>query len=144
MGSVKNNVVQHSLRPTDIPSETYAELAREAQYNWPEPWSSAVRDGVERRSIIGIPIAEYVPNRLAAGRIVIIGDAAHVPSPMTGSGFSASLADAEAVAAGLTSGLLRNAVPEELADYEHQRISSARNLVLGGQRFSQSFARSAS
>jgi hypothetical protein len=39
---------------------------------------------------------------------------------------------------------LRNAVPEELADYEHQRISSARNLVLGGQRFSQSFARSAS
>ncbi|MEU2005050.1 FAD-dependent monooxygenase [Rhodococcus sp. NPDC019627] len=144
MGSVKNNVVQHSLRPIDIPSETYTELAREAQYSWPEPWSSAVRDGVERRSIIGIPIAEYVPNKLAAGRIVIIGDAAHVPSPMTGSGFSASLSDAEAAASALTTGLDRNAVGEALADYERQRIGSARSLVLGGQRFSQSFARSAS
>lgn len=144
MGSVTNGVVQHSLRPGQVPPDTYAELAREAQENWPAPWNSAVTDCVERQSIIGIPIAEYVPNRLAAGRVVIIGDAAHVPSPMTGSGFSASLADAEAVAAALTTGLVRHAVPEGLAVYEQQRISSARSLVLGGQRFSQSFARSAS
>jgi 2-polyprenyl-6-methoxyphenol hydroxylase-like FAD-dependent oxidoreductase len=143
LGSVTNGVVQHSLRPGQVPLDTYAELAREAQQNWPAPWNSVVRDCVERRSIIGIPIAEYVPNRLAAGRIVIIGDAAHVPSPITGSGFSASLTDAEAVAAALTTGLVRNAVPERLAGYQQQRISSARSLVLGGQRFSQSFARSA-
>ena len=144
MGSVTNGVVQHSLRPGQIPPDTYAELASQAQENWPAPWNSVVRDGVERRSIIGIPIAEYVPNRLATGRIVIIGDAAHVPSPMTGSGFSASLADAEAVADALTTGLSCDAVPEALADYEQQRLSSARGLVLGGQRFSQSFARTAS
>jgi 2-polyprenyl-6-methoxyphenol hydroxylase-like FAD-dependent oxidoreductase len=144
MGSVKGNVVQHSLRPSDIPTGTYAELAREAQASWPEPWRSAVRDGLERRSVIGIPIAEYVPNQLASGRVVIIGDAAHVPSPMTGSGFSASLSDAEAVASALTTGRDRNAMAEALADYERQRLDSARSLVLGGQRFSRSFARSAS
>jgi 2-polyprenyl-6-methoxyphenol hydroxylase-like FAD-dependent oxidoreductase len=144
LGSVKDNVVQHSLRPSDIPSEIYAELARDAQHSWPEPWRNAVLDGVRCQSIIGIPIAEYVPNQLAAGRIVIIGDAAHVPSPMTGSGFSASLSDAEAVANTLTTGLERNAVAEALADYERQRLDSARSLVLGGQRFSRSFARSAS
>lgn len=99
---------------------------------------------MRRQSIIGIPIAEYVPNQLAGGRVVIIGDAAHVPSPMTGSGFSASLSDAAAVASALNTGLERNAVAEELADYEQQRIDSARSLVLGGQRFSRSFARSAS
>jgi 2-polyprenyl-6-methoxyphenol hydroxylase-like FAD-dependent oxidoreductase len=82
-------------------------------------------------------------SRLAAGRIVIIGDAAHVPSPITGSGFSASFVDAEAVAAALTTRLRRGAVPEALADYEQQRIGSARSLLQGGQRFSQSFARSA-
>jgi len=144
MGSVTNNVVQHSLRPGQIPPDTYTELGREAQENWPAPWNSVVRDSIERQSIIGIPIAEYVPDRLAAGRIVIIGDAAHVPSPMTGSGFSASLTDAEAVAAALTTGLVRNAVPEGLTHYERQRIHSARSLVLGGKRFSQSFAQSAS
>jgi 2-polyprenyl-6-methoxyphenol hydroxylase-like FAD-dependent oxidoreductase len=143
LGSVKDNVVQHSLRPSDIPADTYAELAGDAQHRWPEPWSNAVLDGIERRSIIGIPIAEYVPGKLAAGRIVIIGDAAHVPSPMTGSGFSASLGDAEAVANALQTGLERNAVPNGLADYEQQRLYSARSLVLGGQRFSRSFARSA-
>jgi 2-polyprenyl-6-methoxyphenol hydroxylase-like FAD-dependent oxidoreductase len=144
MGCVTNGVVQHSLRPDQVPPGTYAELAREAQEAWPAPWNNAVRDCVERQSIIGIPIAEYVPHRLAAGRVVIIGDAAHVPSPMTGSGFSASLSDAEAVAAALTTGLEGNAVPGGLADYEQQRLSSARSLVLGGQRFSQSFVRAAS
>lgn len=144
LGSVTNGVVQHSLRPSQVPPDIYAELAREAQQHWPAPWNSVVRDCVERQSIIGIPIAEYVPDRLAAGRVVLIGDAAHVPSPVTGSGFSASLSDAEAVAAALTTGLARAAVPQGLADYERQRLSSARDLVRGGQRFSQSFARSAS
>lgn len=144
MGSVKNNVVQHSLRPSDIPADIYADLARDAEVSWPDPWRSAVRDGLERRSVIGIPIAEYVPSQLASRRIVIIGDAAHVPSPITGAGFSASLSDADAVASALTIGLQDDAVAEGLADYERQRIGSARSLVLGGQGFSQSIARGAS
>jgi len=44
------------------------------------------------------PIAEYVPDRLVNGRLALVGDAAHVPTPMTGCGFSASLDDAEAIA----------------------------------------------
>ncbi|WP_442853138.1 FAD-dependent monooxygenase [Arthrobacter sp. 9MFCol3.1] len=41
-------------------------------------------------------MAEYVPARLARGRVAIVGDAAHVPTPMAGSGFPESLCDAEA------------------------------------------------
>ncbi|WP_442852616.1 FAD-dependent monooxygenase [Arthrobacter sp. 131MFCol6.1] len=47
-------------------------------------------DSIERRAVIGTPIAEYVPARLARGRVAIVGDAAHVPTPMTGSGFAES------------------------------------------------------
>jgi 2-polyprenyl-6-methoxyphenol hydroxylase-like FAD-dependent oxidoreductase len=46
-------------------------------------------------------IAEYVPDKLVKGRVALVGDAAHVPTPMTGSGFSASLHDAETLAAAI-------------------------------------------
>ncbi|GIF23402.1 hypothetical protein BJ973_000240 [Actinoplanes tereljensis] len=38
-GSVRGDVVCHSLTGTDIPDATYAELARENARIWPSPWS---------------------------------------------------------------------------------------------------------
>ena len=44
---------------------------------------------INRVDFVGAPIA-YVPDRLVNGRMVLVGDAAHVPTPMTGRGFGSS------------------------------------------------------
>ncbi len=137
-GSVKGSVVRHSLMPAGIPNTTYRELARQAQNLFPAPWSQAILDSIERKAVIGTPIAEYVPTRLVRSRAAIIGDAAHVPTPMTGSGFSESLYDAEALAEAITD---HGTTPAALQAYENARLRSARSLVQSGQGFSRSFAR---
>jgi 2-polyprenyl-6-methoxyphenol hydroxylase-like FAD-dependent oxidoreductase len=137
---VVGTVVRHSLRSIDIPDQTFRELADEARERWPAPWLDAILDCVARRAVIGTPIAEYVPERLANGRIALVGDAAHVPTPMTGNGFSASLNDAEALAQSVTGGVCGLRASQALRRYEAIRLNSARSLVRSGQQFSRAFA----
>jgi 2-polyprenyl-6-methoxyphenol hydroxylase-like FAD-dependent oxidoreductase len=139
-GSVVGNVVQHSLTSADIPAATYGQLADEARARWPSPWSDAISACAARRSITGTPIAEYVPDKLVNGRLALVGDAAHVQTPMTGQGFSSALEDAEALAEFIAAGLRRSAVTKTLPDYERKRLASVRSMVRSGQQFSRSFA----
>ncbi len=136
-GSVRGTVVHHSLRAADIPETTFTELTAEAADLWPAPWRDAILDSLERRDTLGTPIAKYVAERLVDGRLVLVGDAAHVPTPMTGSGFAASMDDAEAVASGLRHG---TPLPRALTAYERKGLARARSLVQSGQQFSRSFA----
>ena len=138
-GAVVGGVVQRSLRADDLPDALFRDLDGQARRLWPAPWRDAVRDCVSRRAVIGTPIAEYVPDRLANGRLCLVGDAAHVPTPMTGNGFAASLADAEALA----DALVRDTGAAALARYEAVRLGPARDLVRSGQGFSRGFARAA-
>lgn len=133
-------VVQRTIRPQDIPDAIFRELAEEARAIWPDPWREAIVNCLGRRAIIGTPIGEYMPRRLSRGRMCLVGDAAHVPSPMTGRGFDASALDALALAdalqeipacRGSTSGLRR---------YEASRLDPAQELVRSGYGFSRSFA----
>lgn len=134
-GALLGNVVQRSLMPRDIPDHTFDELRRDARL-WSEPWRQAIEDCVERRAIIGAPIAEYLPVCLARGRVGLVGDAAHVPTPMTGSGFSAALEDA-VVLGGALSG--ERSIEAALRTYEKARLPNVRRLVERGQDFSRSF-----
>jgi 2-polyprenyl-6-methoxyphenol hydroxylase-like FAD-dependent oxidoreductase len=95
---------------------------------------------VERQAVIGTPIAEYVPDKLANGRLVLVGDAAHVPTPMTGNGFSASFKDAQALAKCISQGGPAPAFELALQAYERLRLEEVRKLVQGGQTFSRSFS----
>src|ERR687893_3220206 len=104
----------------DIPEETYAELATEARRRWPTPWQDAIADSIARRAVTASPISEYLPDRLVAGRLVLVGDAAHVPTPMTGRGFAASLADGQALA-GAVAQARADHVPDDLLAYQRQR-----------------------
>lgn len=138
-GAVADGVVRHSIHPSDVPEKIYAELPARARRMWPSPWAEAIADSARRREITATPIAEYVPGRLSRGRVAIVGNAAHVPTPMTGSGFAASLEDAESLSRALD-GVLAGGVESALGKYERDRLEEARDLVLSGQSFSRAFA----
>lgn len=139
-GAVIDDVVQRTLRADDVPAATFDELAEEAREIWPSPWREAIVECISRRAVIGTPIGEYLPRRLASGRVCLVGDAAHLPSPMTGSGFAASAEDALAVAEALGSNGNRCDIPSALRRYEAARLGAARQLVRSGQAFNNSFA----
>ena len=56
-GCVVGHVVQRSLTPNRVPAATLRELAQEARYRLPSPWREAVLETIQRRSVIGTPIA---------------------------------------------------------------------------------------
>ena len=141
LGCIEGMVVRHSLKGEDVPETTLCELAEQAD-SWPEPWRTAALYAIQSRTLIGIPIKEYVPDRLVKGRIAIVGDAAHVPAPVTASGFNESLQDAV---------ILGNCVAQQsttaqeardvLANYESQRLQIVRQMVLSGAFYTRSFGR---
>lgn len=94
LGAIEGKVVHHSLDGDDLSDNDIINLANQASKKWPEPWKSATLEAIHSRDFIGIPIKEYIPNKLSKNRFAIVGDAAHVPAPITASGFNESLKDA--------------------------------------------------
>nr|WP_246376864.1 FAD-dependent monooxygenase [Conyzicola lurida] len=94
--------------------------------------------------VIGTPISEYVPHHVVNGRLAIVGDAAHVATPMTGSGFTQALDDAEVLAdvieAAARRGLDGRLIADALLKYEKKRLRSAQSSVQSGQTFSRRFS----
>ncbi len=43
-GAVVGDVVQRTIRPSDIPDATFQELAADARAIWPDPWREAILD----------------------------------------------------------------------------------------------------
>ncbi|MGP5163790.1 FAD-dependent monooxygenase [Arthrobacter rhombi] len=136
-GALVENVSQHSLVNEGIAASKYEDIHRRAGH-WPAPWDQIVRHSVHRRQVIATPIAEYVPRRLTRGRIAIIGDAAHVPSPMTGAGFDTGLGDAETLGELTDHGVVGRRGVEVLKTYEKQRLRTAQRMVRSGQGFGRS------
>lgn len=139
LGCVEGNIVHHSLKGADIPDDTLDELARQVRSRWEEPWKSAMLHALETREITGTPIKEYVPSRLANGRVALIGDAAHVPAPITASGFNASLQDAVDLAKCVSKGIQGSDAEKALKKYESIRLNSVRKMVQSGKSYSRSF-----
>jgi 2-polyprenyl-6-methoxyphenol hydroxylase-like FAD-dependent oxidoreductase len=142
LGCVKGTVVQHSLTGPNIPEHTLKELAKKATQRWSQPWLSAIQHSISTRNLIGTPIAEYVPDVLVNGRIALVGDAAHLPTPLTASGFNASLIDAATLADCFAKGVEGDAAAKALSQYQSRRLKEARQIVQAGQSFSHSFGRS--
>lgn len=141
LGCVKDNMVHHSLKGPDIPEETINELIDQANTMWHEPWLSATLHAIETRGLTGIPVKEYIPDHLVKGRVAIIGDAAHVPAPITASGFNESLEDAVALGKCVSKGIEGDSAIEALKKYESLRLNKVRRMVQSGQYFGQTFGR---
>jgi 2-polyprenyl-6-methoxyphenol hydroxylase-like FAD-dependent oxidoreductase len=138
-GAVEVGTVRHSIIPSAIPADLVETLQDRARQLWPEPWRSAVQVGLRAGRCFGTPIAEYVPTRLVAGRVALIGDAAHVSSPMTGSGFHYSLLDVLSLRQALAGIAGGEAVAAALTKFEHARLADDRQLALYGQRWSRDY-----
>lgn len=139
--TLKGEIVGTLGRRT-IEKKTRTELATLAPQVWPEMWAEAVTVGVSSSEVLsGAPIAEYKPTQLANGLLAIIGDAAHVVSPMTGRGFLTGVEDA-----GLLAKVLAEREPEEffaraLQRYERLRLPFVEALVNHSSKVSASFLR---
>lgn len=133
-GALIGSVSQYSLVNEDIADSKHEDIYRRAEH-WPAPWNEIVRYSVRQRRIIATPITEYVPQRLTRGRIAIIGDAAHVPSPMTGAGFDTGLGDAEVLGELTSKGVIGEQGTKVLRAYEKARLKTAQRMVRSGQSF---------
>jgi 2-polyprenyl-6-methoxyphenol hydroxylase-like FAD-dependent oxidoreductase len=95
---------------------------------WPDPWPRLIELTAHRRGLFTNAIYEYLPHRLVGERTVIIGDAAHVATPMTGAGLITGFEDVIALAEEL-GGVDPAGVPDALRRYERLRLGPARDLV---------------
>jgi len=141
LGCVNENVVRHSLKGPEIPEDTIRELMQEATSMWPEPWLSTTLYALEHRGLTGIPVKEYIPDNLIRGRVALTGDAAHVPAPITASGFNQSLEDAVVLGKCVTKGIKGDNAIQAMEKYEAQRLDNVRRIVKSGQSFGLSFGR---
>ncbi|MCW2385870.1 2-polyprenyl-6-methoxyphenol hydroxylase-like FAD-dependent oxidoreductase [Sphingobium sp. B2D3D] len=142
-GAVEGPLVRHSLRPNDMPDALFDELAALARRHWPSPWRDAILECIARKAVLGTPVVEYCPDRLVAGRMCLVGDAAHVCTPMTGNGFATAAQDALTLARCLDPAALRTDPKAALVRYEASRLPEVRRLARSGQQISQNFVRSA-
>ena len=141
LGAVQGNFVHHSVEGSEIPEKDLDILAGHAEANWPEPWRTATLHAIRSRNLIGVPIKEYVPVKLIHGRFALVGDAAHVPSPVTASGFNEALKDAVVLSECASSGLQGSNSSATLEKYESLRLEKMQQMVESGRSFSKSFGR---
>ena len=119
-----------------------ADLVALAPKLWPEPWAEAVTAGVRSADALsGAPIAEYEPRRVAVDPLAIVGDAAHVVSPMTGRGFATAVEDAAVLARLLADRRGDEPVSTALARYGATRLPFVRALVTHSRRISTEYVR---
>jgi 2-octaprenyl-6-methoxyphenol hydroxylase len=94
------------------------------------PWVGPVREVTGRH---GYPLTGVLARRLVAPRVALVGEAAHVLSPIGAQGLNLSLRDVDAIAALVASALARRTDigdPELLAAYERRRMPDVRARFL--------------
>jgi 2-polyprenyl-6-methoxyphenol hydroxylase-like FAD-dependent oxidoreductase len=131
-GYLVGEEVSGSVPPTAIDDELRAELLALAATRWHGAAREIINAAIERRVIFGTPLAEYLPERLVAGRLGIVGDAAHVASPMVGAGFSSGLLDGAAFIDAVSSsgGAAAAAGTRALQRYNEIRLTPNQSRVL--------------
>jgi 2-polyprenyl-6-methoxyphenol hydroxylase-like FAD-dependent oxidoreductase len=137
-GCLQGDAVVGTLGNDQLPPELIGELSQFAQRYWPAPWDRCIVWGVTHGQVFGTPVAEYLPSRLVRHRVVLVGDAAHVASPMTGAGFENALLDVAALASALH-GMSGADLPAALGRYEQERLPPVRALVSSGMSWGRSY-----
>jgi 2-polyprenyl-6-methoxyphenol hydroxylase-like FAD-dependent oxidoreductase len=130
-GYLVGDEVMGSITAISVDDELRSELLAIAAKRWEGAAREVVVAAIEHRVIFGTPLAEYLPERLVTGRLGMVGDAAHVASPMVGAGFSSGLEDGTAfiAAVGRTGGTAGLAGIRALQLYDEARLAPNRSRV---------------
>jgi 2-polyprenyl-6-methoxyphenol hydroxylase-like FAD-dependent oxidoreductase len=131
-GYLVGDEVMGSVLPASVDDELRAELLAIAAKRWDGAAREVIVSAIEHRVIFGTPLAEYLPERLVTGRLGVVGDAAHVASPMVGAGFSSGLEDGTAFIAAVrrSGGTAGQAGIRALRIYDEARLAPNRSRVL--------------
>jgi len=137
--------VMGSVPTTAVDDELRSELLAIATSRWQGAAREVVVAAIEHRVIFGTPLAEYLPEQLVNGRLGLVGDAAHVASPMVGAGFSSGLEDGIAFidAVGRSGGTAGQAGTRALRLYDQARLAPNRSRVLESLAETRALLRSA-
>jgi len=94
------------------------------------PWTGrGDLDGLEIVRSVSYTFRARLASRFRAGRVFLLGDAAHLTPPFIGQGLAAGLRDADNLAWKLAHVLTGRAGPDLLASYETERRPHARALI---------------
>ncbi|MGD8196014.1 FAD-dependent monooxygenase [Herbiconiux sp. P18] len=120
-----------SLAPGQLPAALREGLVDAAALELPPPFALAV--AAEPRPFLQA-IFDYVPPRMASGRVALLGDAAVMVRPHTAMGAAKAAADAMSLAA------LIDALPlaQALDRYQRERLAAGRAISEYGRRLAAS------
>ena len=120
-----------SLAPGDLPTELRDRFVADAVDELPRPFAAAVE--AESRPFLQA-IFDFVPPRMARGRVALLGDAAVMVRPHTAMGAAKAAGDALTLAALLGELPLRDA----LTRYDRERLPVGRAISDYGRRLAAS------
>jgi 2-polyprenyl-6-methoxyphenol hydroxylase-like FAD-dependent oxidoreductase len=131
-GSLVGDEVMGSILPAAVDDELRSELLAIVAKRWQGAACEILTAAIEHKVIFGTPLAEYLPDTLVAGRLGLVGDAAHVASPMVGAGFASGLEDGTAFIAAVSrsGGTVGQAGLQALRRYNELRLAPNRSRVL--------------
>jgi 2-polyprenyl-6-methoxyphenol hydroxylase-like FAD-dependent oxidoreductase len=131
-GYLVGDEVMGSILPAAVDDELRAELLAVVTKRWRGAAREIITAAIEHKVIFGTPLAEYLPETLVTGRLGLVGDAAHVASPMVGAGFASGLEDGTAFIAAVSrsGGTVAQAGREALRLYDELRLAPNRSRVL--------------
>jgi 2-polyprenyl-6-methoxyphenol hydroxylase-like FAD-dependent oxidoreductase len=130
-GFLDGEEILASVPPEAISPPLRNELRTLAMTRWRSPERDVLVAALDRGILFGTPLTEYIPAKLYSGRIAMVGDAAHVASPMVGAGLVNGLLDALALgrAVGTAGGTRGAAGAGALRAYEAERLEDNRAHV---------------
>jgi 2-polyprenyl-6-methoxyphenol hydroxylase-like FAD-dependent oxidoreductase len=129
---LKGDEIVASVAPEAIPATLRDRLRHLASTHWESPERDVLLAALDRGILFGTPLTQYLPAQLCDRRVAIVGDAAHVSSPMVGAGLVYGLLDGIALgrAVAVAGGTTGDAGVAALRAYETERLDANRAHVL--------------
>ncbi|MEZ4384144.1 MAG: FAD-dependent monooxygenase [Nannocystaceae bacterium] len=120
----------YGIVASDCSPEIRDDLVASAEPLWPSALHEVLRRSLEGDALRLHPVFESAPPRLSRSGAVLIGDAAHLASPISGAGARAAMYDALVLVRSLVD--LQD-IDAALGVYETRRLPIARALVEQGR-----------